>query len=96
MTFARAAAESGDDASARQAATGLYYATAATVLAAEGARLAAGGDARRLLLATLVLEHRIAPRDPLARPDAARERAFADLLLDESPVAPARAAALLA
>jgi alkylation response protein AidB-like acyl-CoA dehydrogenase len=96
MTFARAAAESGDDASARQAATGLYYATAATVLAAEGARLAAGGDARRLLLAALALEHRIAPRDPLARPDAARERAFADLLLDESPVAPVRAAALLA
>jgi alkylation response protein AidB-like acyl-CoA dehydrogenase len=95
LRCARETAESGDDTSARQAATGLYYATAATVLAAEGARLAGGGDARRLLLAQLVLEHRIAPRDPRARADAARESAFADLLLDEAPVPPARAAELL-
>jgi alkylation response protein AidB-like acyl-CoA dehydrogenase len=96
LRFARETAESGDDSAARQAATGLYYATAATVLAAEGARLAAGGDARRMLLAQLVLEHKVAPRDPLARTDAARESAAADLLLDEAAVPPARAAALLA
>jgi alkylation response protein AidB-like acyl-CoA dehydrogenase len=96
MRFARMTAESGDDSSARQAASALYYATAATVLAAEGARLAAGGDARRMLLARLVLEHRVMPRDPLERADPARETAFAALLLDEAPVPLARAAALLA
>jgi hypothetical protein len=74
-----------DDAHARQAATGLYYAVATAVLASEGSRLAATGDARRLLLSALVLEHRLQPRDPL-RP-AAPEARFADLLLPETPVA---------
>ena len=96
MRFARETAALGDDTSARQAASALYHATAATVLAAEGARLAVGGDARRMLLAQLVLEHRIASRDPLERADASRESAFSELLLDEAPVPPARAAALLA
>ena len=86
MRFARQTAESGDDTSARQAASALYYATAATVLAAEGARLAAGGDARRMLLARLVLDHKVMPRDPLERGDAGREVGFAALLLSEQPV----------
>ena len=93
--FARETAESGDDASARQAASALYYATAATVLAAEGARLAAGGDARRLLLARLLLDHKVMARDPLDRADAEREPAFAEQLLDERPVPLDRAAAML-
>ena len=95
MRFARETAESGDDASARQAASALYYATAATVLAAEGARLAMSGDARRLLLARLVLDHKVMPRDPLDRADVAREAHLAELLLDERPVARSATVALL-
>jgi acyl-CoA dehydrogenase len=56
------------------------------VLAAEGARLAANGDARRMLLARLVLDHKVMPRDPLDRGDTEREASFAALLLDEQPV----------
>jgi len=39
-----------------------------------------------MLLARLVLDHRVMPRDPLNRGDAAREVAFAELLLEERPV----------
>ncbi|MGE0715036.1 MAG: DNA alkylation response protein, partial [Alphaproteobacteria bacterium] len=82
---------------ARQAATGLYYAAAAVLMAEEGCRIvAAGGDARRLLLARLALDHRLAPRDPLAGDDGAREAAIAAALLDDAPVAAERAAALAA
>jgi acyl-CoA dehydrogenase len=95
MGFARATAEAGDDASARQAASALYYATAATVLAAEGARLAANGDARRMLLARLVLDHKVVSRDPLERCGTEREASFAALLLDEQPVPRDATAALL-
>ena len=83
--FAAKVARDRDDAHARQASTGLYYAAAAAILASEGSRLAATGDARRLLLSALMLEHRLQPRDPL-RP-AAPEAPFADLLLSETPVA---------
>src|SRR6185369_868676 len=70
--FARDTADQRDDVHARQAATGLYYAVAAAVLASEGSRLGATGDARRLLLSALVLAHRLLPRDPLER--AAEDR----------------------
>jgi hypothetical protein len=62
------------------------------VLASEGSRLAATGDARRLLLSALVLEHRLEPRDPLAPGSGDR---FADALLSEAPVSPAQANQLL-
>jgi hypothetical protein len=62
-SFARGA----DEAHARQAASGLYYAAAASVLWKEGEQLAKRGDARRLWLSTLVTEHRLAARDPFAR-----------------------------
>lgn len=94
--FAARVARNNDALHARQAATGLYYAIAATVLAQEGSRLAEGGDARRLLLAALIDTHRLRARDPLAPVEGAREAAFADLLLPETPVTPQRAQALLA
>jgi hypothetical protein len=81
--FASDVAARRDDVHARQAATGLYYATAAAVLASEGSKLAATGDARRLLLSHLVLKHRLEPRDPLER---ASEDRLADALLPETPV----------
>ena len=49
--FAARVADRNEALYARQAASGLYYTVAATVLAQEGMRLAARGDARRLLLA---------------------------------------------
>ena len=94
--FAARVAGNNDALHARQAASGLYYTIAAAVLAAEGTRLAAQGDARRLLLAALVDVHRLRPRDPFAPGDASREAAFADLLLPETPVAPQAARELLA
>jgi alkylation response protein AidB-like acyl-CoA dehydrogenase len=84
--FAHEAATTKSDAHARQAATGLYYACAAALLADEGARLGERGDGRRLLLAFLAYMHRLAPRDPLRRQVAAYEADLADALLPESPV----------
>jgi hypothetical protein len=48
---------------ARQAASALYNASTAAAMAWEAQRT---GDARRLLLADLVLRHRMGARDPLA------------------------------
>ena len=91
--FAREIATQRDEVHARQAATGLYYAVAAAVLASEGSRLAATGDARRLLLSALVLEHRLKPRDPLL--SASQDEPFANLLLPETPVSAGAADPLL-
>ena len=86
--FVAKSAEADDAAHARQAATGLYYAAAAAILADEGTRLGSTGDARRLLIAALVNEHRLRPRDPLRATRGALEGACADALLSESAVAP--------
>ncbi len=95
--FAEAVAASGNEPLARQAADALYHVTSAVLLAAEGARLgAAGGDARRLVLARLVLEHRLMPRDPLSLGDGAAEARAAALLLGAAPVPLDQAAAALA
>jgi hypothetical protein len=59
----RAGQSDGDARAARQAATGLYHATAAALFVNEAQRL---GDPVRLDLARLVLAHKLAPRDPLA------------------------------
>ena len=84
--FADQTARNRDDAHARQAASALYYAVAAAVLWREGERLAAWGDARRLLLAALVHEHRLRARDPLRPARAAFESELAGALLPETPV----------
>ena len=93
VTLAGNAAAEKDDALARQAATALYRVTAAVVMAEEAARL--GHDARRLLLASLVLEHHLESRDPLAQADTAREAEIAQALLEEQPLAPAAVHRLL-
>jgi acyl-CoA dehydrogenase len=80
----------------RLAAGKLYHAATAALLASEGVRLgAAGGDARRLLLARFVLEHRL--EDGAGASLAARrwEDAAADLLLADAPVPLAQAGSLL-
>ena len=93
--FAAATAASNDAAHARQAATGLYYAAAAAILASEGTQLAKNGDARRLLLAALANEHRLRARDPLRVTRGAFEGPVADALLPETPVAPSTVDTLL-
>ncbi len=94
--FSASGAKNGDTAHARQAATGLYYAAAAAILASEGTRLAMTGDARRVLLAALVNEHRLRARDPLKPARGAFEGALAEALLPETPVSGAEAESLLA
>jgi len=85
------------EADARRAASALYHAASATLLAWEAARVhEASGDARRLLLSRMVLDHRLSARDPLAPADGPLEAQAAALLLDDEPVPMARAAALAA
>ncbi len=81
------------EAHARSAATALYNAVTAVLLAWESTRDPA--DARRALVSRLVLEHRLAPRDPLARVERPWETPAADILLAGKPVPMAEAAALL-
>jgi acyl-CoA dehydrogenase len=84
--FVDAVAKRADgEASCRQAASGLYHAASAALMAAEGARSGArGGDARRLVLARLVIDHRLSAADPFLLPDQRwEEAAMAPLLGDE-------------
>ena len=80
----------------RMAAGALYHATTAALLAWEGATLGAqGGDARRLLLSRIVIEHRLAPQDPLSLNESSWEQEAMDLLLDDAPVPLSKAVALV-
>jgi alkylation response protein AidB-like acyl-CoA dehydrogenase len=74
----RASGKDGDARAARQAATGLYHATAAALFADEAARV---GDPVRLDLARLVLAHKLSPRDPLSAASA-EDEAAADRVID--------------
>jgi hypothetical protein len=96
VAFAQAVA--GDPASeseARRATTALYHVASAVMLAFEAVRIhERRGDARRLLLSRLVLDHRLDRPDAFATgPDD--EAAIADLLLGDAAVPLARAAAHL-
>ena len=80
----------------RVAASGLYHAATMVLMANEGFRLgAAGGDARRLLMARFVLEHRLSDRPKLSADGGAWEDQAISALLDDAPVPLDRAAALL-
>src|SRR5205085_2867984 len=72
------------EALSRKAATALYNAVSAVLLAHEGVQ--DPRDARRLLLSRMVLDHRLAPRDPLGTEEAAWEQPATDLLLADAPV----------
>ncbi len=104
--FAHETATSKSEAHARQAASGLYYACAAALLADEGTRLGqrvnalqgggdGPGDGRRQLLAFLAYVHRLAPRDPLRRVTTGFEAELAAALLPETPIAPDAAERIL-
>ena len=95
LTFAeRVAREPASEPQSRRAASALYHAASAVLLAWEGTRTPA--DGRRALLARFVLEHRLSPKDPLEPEEAAWEGPAIAALLDDAPVPLARAAALLA
>jgi acyl-CoA dehydrogenase len=80
---------------ARLAAGALYHAATAALMAWEGATLGArGGDARRLLLSRLVIEHRLSTQDPLSLAESAWEQEAMDLLLQDKPVPLPQAIAL--
>jgi len=81
----------------RSAASSLYHAVSATLLAGEGAATGvSGGDARRLLLAKLVVDHRLSVSDPFAPQADSNEDDIAALLLDDAPVSLQRATQLIA
>jgi alkylation response protein AidB-like acyl-CoA dehydrogenase len=68
----------------RQAASALYRAACACLFVAEGTAIhAARGDARRMLLSRLTLDHQLAARDPMARGDVAASTAIAEALLGD-------------
>lgn len=80
---------------ARQAASALYNAATAAILAVEGAALAERlGDARRLVLARLVVDHRLTARDPLTPDLPEQDEAAAALLLGGQPCSLAAAQAV--
>ncbi len=79
--FALYAAGRGNEMLARQAASALYHTVSAAALAAESNTPDTG---RRLLLAQMVLRHRVLPRDPLAEARADVEPLEA--LLAEAPM----------
>ena len=94
LRFAREVArDASRELHARLAATALYNATSAVMLAWEATR--PGFDARRALVARMVLEHRLEAADPLSPRDDTWEREATALLLDERPVGLAAACRLL-
>jgi acyl-CoA dehydrogenase len=94
LAFAeQVAAEPDAEAIARLAASALYHATSAILLAWEGSQ--PGVDARRALLARFVLEHRLTAQDPLAPANDDWERDSIDIVLRPEPAPRARVATLL-
>jgi acyl-CoA dehydrogenase len=92
LQLAERVAENGREAEARRAASALYHAASAVLLAAEGARCA---DATRALHARFVLEHRLTPKDPLQAEEAHWEAPATALLLEGAEVPRTQAEALL-
>ena len=74
----------GQELLARQAATALYDAASAVLLAWEGSR--PGADARRALVARFVLAHRLSPVDPLAPRRRRGDGPAIDALLGAKPL----------
>lgn len=83
IAFAREVASRTDnEADARRATSTLYHVASAASFAWEGARIdAMRGDARRVLLSRLVVDHKLAPEDPFALSNAAVGDRIAELML---------------
>lgn len=80
------------EASSREAASRMYHAVSAALLAGEGARIGGnGGDARRLLIGRQVLLHRLG----IGKRDLKKELEIEKLLLQTDPVSLAEAQLLV-
>jgi alkylation response protein AidB-like acyl-CoA dehydrogenase len=95
--FARdVAARSENEAEARRATSTLYHVASAVVFAWEAGRIhAMRGDARRLLLSKLVVDHRLSPQDPFAVLAPGGDDALAGLWLRPEPAGMAEVVPLL-
>ena len=98
IAFARTVAARADcEADARRATSTLYHVASAVTLAWEGCMThARRGDARRLLLSRMVIDHRLSSVGPFALQAGKHEDEIATLLLGSEPVPLAQAAALCA
>jgi hypothetical protein len=97
VDFARKVAGNSDnEADARRATSLLYHVASAVSLAWEAGRIQQmRGDARRLLLSRLVVDHRLSPGDPFRLADNATQRKITDWLLGERAVGMTEVAQLL-
>jgi hypothetical protein len=97
VRFAReVAGRSENETEARRATSLLYHAASAVALAWEAGRIhEMRGDARRLLLSQLVIDHRLAAGDPFRLMDDSRQRAITEALLSERAVGMEQASELL-
>jgi len=95
--FAREVASRTDNEGDARRATSLLYHVASTVaLAWEGGRIhEMRGDARRLLLSRMVIDHRVAQGDPFRLTENAAQRAITGHLLGERSVGMAEVGELL-
>ena len=95
--FAReVAAHSDHECDARRATSLLYHVASAVALAWEGGRIhEMRGDARRLLLSRMVIDHRVSPSDPFRLTENAAQRAITGHLLGDRAVGMAEVGELL-
>ena len=93
---ARSPAGADNEGDARRATSLLYHVASAVALAWEGGRIhEMRGDARRLLLSRMVIDHRVSPSDPFRLAENATQRAITDHLLGERGVGMAEVGELL-
>ncbi|MEA2865779.1 MAG: acyl-CoA dehydrogenase [Bradyrhizobium sp.] len=95
--FAReVASRSDNEAEARRATSLLYHVASAVALAWEGGRIhQMRGDARRLLLSRMVIDHRLQANDPFRLTENSTQRAMTGHLLGERDVGLAEVGELL-
>ncbi|MBX9650601.1 MAG: acyl-CoA dehydrogenase family protein [Xanthobacteraceae bacterium] len=95
--FAReVASRSDNEGDARRATSLLYHVASAVALAWEGGRIhEMRGDARRLLLSRMVIDHRVSPGDPFRLTESAAQRAITEHLLGERAIGMAEVGELL-
>ena len=97
VDFAREVARSSqNEADARRATSALYHVASAVTFAWEGGRIhEMRGDAKRMLLSRLVVDHRLTPQDPFASTAGKTEDELSARVLGDRDVSLADASALL-
>lgn len=97
IAFAREVASRMDnEGDARRATSLLYHVASAVALAWEGGGIhEMRGDARRLLLSRMVIDHRVTPGDPFRLTENTTQRAMTDHLLGDRAVGMAEVGELL-